>query len=128
MLYVLELVHLIAAAVWLGGLVTLGASVAALRRAGVDREALRAVARMVARVSWAAMGVAVITGLLRVHFLYISWSYSRLHIKIGLVTVAIALALFHQLTARRSSAAARGIVQLVILLVSLAIFAAAVAL
>ena len=38
------------------------------------------------------------------------------------------LAGIHQLTARRSSPAVRGVIQLLILIVSLAIFAAAVAL
>lgn len=128
MLYGLELVHLIAAAVWLGGLITLAATVAALRRAGAERDTLRAVARQFARISWLAMATAVITGLLRVHHLRISWSYGRLHLKLGLVALVIAVALIHQLTARRSSPAVRGVVQLVILALSLAIFAAAVAL
>jgi putative copper export protein len=125
-IYTLELLHLIAAAVWLGGLITLGAAVAALRRAGVDREVLRAVARQFARVSWVAMAVAVITGLVRAHLLHVSWSYGRLHLKLGLVALVIVTALVHQLTARRSSAAVRGVVQLVILALSLGIFAAAV--
>lgn len=128
MLYWLELIHLIAAAVWLGGLITLAASVAALRRIGVERETLRALARQFARVSWSALAIAVVTGLLRVYYLRVSWSYPRLHLKLALVGAVIALALIHQLTARRTSAAVRGVIQLVILLLSLAVFAAAVAL
>ena len=37
--------HLLAASVWTGGLIVLGALVVALRRAGVEREVLRAAAR-----------------------------------------------------------------------------------
>ena len=54
--------HLVSASVWVGGLITLGALVAAVRREGVDRSVLRAMARMFGRVSWTAMGLAVATG------------------------------------------------------------------
>lgn len=51
-LAVVRWVHLVAAAVWLGGLITLAALVVALRREGADRALLQASARMFARVSW----------------------------------------------------------------------------
>ncbi len=118
--------HLVAAAVWTGGLIVLGALVAALRREGAPRGLLQASARQFARVSWAAMGVAVVTGVVQVQYFGFTWSYGRLHLKLTLVVVVVILALGHQLTARRSSSAVRGVMQLLILLVSLGIFAAAV--
>lgn len=122
----LRLVHLLAAAVWTGGLVTLGALVPALRKAGADREMLRAAARRFGVVSWTAMGVAVATGLLQVFAMQLPWTYGRLHVKITLVIVAIGLAGFHQATAKRASPAARGVVQALILAVSIGIFGVAV--
>jgi len=121
-------VHLVAAAVWTGGLITLAALVVALRKAGAERSHLQAAARQFARVSWVAMAVAIGTGLAQVVLMRLPWSYGRLHVKIGLVALAVVLAGAHQLTARRSSPAARGVIQGLILLVSLGIFAAAVAL
>lgn len=125
-------IHLLSAAVWTGGLIVLGASVAALRRAGADRAQLVAVARMFSRVSWTAMGLAVVTGI---------WQLLRfgepasnpatpfgraLLVKLLLVGLAAGLALWHQMTASSISARTRGLVQAVILVVSIAIFAAAV--
>lgn len=117
--------HLVAASVWVGGLITVGALVPALRRAGADRELLQAMARQFGRVSWTAMGLAVLTGAWQA----IDYLGSPvLPIKIGLVALAAALALWHQLGARNQSPMFRGILQGAILLVSLGIVAAAVAL
>lgn len=125
--------HLIAAAVWVGGLLTLGALVPAARRAGADREVLRAMARQFGRVSWTAMAVLITTGGIQLSRLGFSLSDDTdyavtLFIKLTLVGVAVSLALIHQLTARSSSPAARGAIQGGILIASLAIVAAAVAL
>ena len=119
-------VHLVAASVWTGGLIVLAALVVALRKAGVDVEVLRATARQFGRVSWTAMAVALVTGVAQVHMMGMAWSYGRLHWKLGLVALVVVAALYHQLTARKSSPAVRGIIQLVILVLSLAVFAAAV--
>lgn len=118
-------VHLLAVSVWTGGLVVLAALIVTLRRAGADIELLRSVARQFARVSWTAMVVACVTGLWQVHLMRMSWSYGRLHLKLGLVALVVATALVHQLTARRASAAVRGITQLAILVLSVLIFGAA---
>lgn len=125
--------HLLAAAVWTGGLITLGALIPALRKAGADRSVLQAAARQFGRVSWSAMGVAVVTGVIQLLRLDLGTSMrtafgQRLFIKLLLVGLAAALALGHQLTARRTTPAVRGIIQGLILLLSLGIFAAAVAL
>ena len=120
--------HLIAAAVWTGGLIVLGALIVTLHRAGVDREVLRAAGRQFARVSWPAMVIAVATGVAQVEIMAFDWGYGRLHLKLGLVATAIVVALAHQLTARRTTPAVRGLLEGTVLLLSLAIFAAAVAL
>lgn len=119
-------VHLLAAATWTGGLLTLAALVPALRRAGADRSMLQAAARQFGRVSWTAMAVSVITGLWQVDRL--SYPWGALGWKLTLVAIAISLALVHQLTARGTPASVRGAIQGVILLVSLGIFWAAVSL
>jgi uncharacterized membrane protein len=127
-LLVLRWLHLLAAATWTGGLIVLAALVVALRRAGAERALLQAAARQFGRVSWAAMAVALATGVAQVQLYGYSWSYGRLHVKLGLVALTVLLAAYHQRTAPRSSPAARGIVQLLILIASLAVFGAAVAL
>ena len=124
----LRYVHLLAASVWVGGLIVLAALVPALRKVGASRDQLRAAARRFSHVSWVAMAVAVATGVGQVFALGIPWTYGRLHLKIGMVALAILIAGFHQVTARKSSAAARGVVQLLVMLASLGIVAAAVAL
>lgn len=127
-LLVLRWVHLVAAATWTGGLIVLAALVVALRRAGAERSLLQAAARQFGTVSWAAMGVALATGVAQVHLLGWPWSYGRLHTKLGLVVLTVVLAGYHQRTASRSSPAVRGVVQLLIVIASLAVFGAAVAL
>jgi putative copper export protein len=125
-LLVLRWLHLVAAATWTGGLIVLAALVLALRRAGAERSLLQATARQFGKVSWAAMAVALATGVAQVELHGWPWTYGRLHAKLGLVALTVALALWHQRTAATSSPAARGIVQLLILLASLAVFGAAV--
>lgn len=127
-LLVLRWLHLVAAATWTGGLIVLAALVLALRRAGAERSLLQATARQFGKVSWVAMAIALGTGIAQVELYGWPWTYPRLHTKLGLVGLTVALALYHQRTASKSSPAARGIVQLLILLSSLAVFGAAVAL
>ena len=121
----LKWVHLLGAAVWTGGLITLAALVVALRRAGADRPMLQAAARQFGRLSWTALGVAVVTGLWQMEL--IGYAYSDITLKLSLVITAGVLALIHQLTARNTSATVRGAIQGVILVVSVLIFGAAVA-
>ena len=123
---IVKWVHLIAAAVWTGGLIVLAFLVLGIRRVTDDRTVLQAAARMFGVVSWTAMGVAIIAGT----WLYTEWGlpWSRFLLKGTLIAAAIIIAFVHQITARRTSPAVRGIVQLVILIVSTGIFGAAVAL
>jgi hypothetical protein len=112
--------------VWTGGLITLGALVVAARRAGADREVLQAMARGFGRVSWTALTISLLTGTLQVERLGFDWADGALTLKLTLVFLAAGLAYVHQLTARRTSPAVRGIIQAVILVLSIAIFGAAV--
>ena len=123
---VLRWVHLVAAAIWLGGMITLAALVGALRRSGAERDTIVAAARAFARISWAALLVAIATGLAQVHVLALPWSYHPLHLKVGLVGLTAIVALVHVRLARRLSPAARGVLEATLLLLSLGIFAAAV--
>ena len=123
---IVKWIHLLAAAVWTGGLIVLAFLVTAIRRVTDDREVLRASARAFGVVSWSAMGVALVAG---------TWLYtegglpwSRFALKGTLIATAIVLTFIHQITARRTSPPVRGIIQLAILLVSIGIFGAAVAL
>ena len=92
---------------------------------GVDRSVLQAMARMFSRLSWSAMGVAFLTG---------AWmsidliGEPALAVKLATVAVTAALAAYHQVAARNQSARTRGILQGLILISSLGIVAAAVAL
>jgi putative copper export protein len=123
-----HLLHLIAAAIWLGGMITLAVLVGALRRAGVDRPVIQAAARAFARVSWPALAVAIATGLAQVHMLRLPWSYRALEFKLGLVAATALVALVHVRLARRLGPAARGALEATLLLLTLGIFAAAVSL
>jgi uncharacterized membrane protein len=122
----LKWVHLLAAAVWTGGMIVLGFLVIAIRKTTSDIEVLRSMARTFAWVSWAAMAAAVITGIINYTSLALPWS--RFSLKGTLIILSIALALWHQLTAKRSSPAVRGIGQGMILILAVAIFGAAVVL
>lgn len=121
----LKWIHLLAAATWTGGLIILGPLVVALRRAGAERTHLQAVARAFARATWTALGVAVITGVWQV--LGLGYAWGSLVPKIGFVALAAGLALFHQLTAKRTSAATRGVFQGAVLATSILVFGVAVA-
>lgn len=122
----LRWIHLVAAAVWLGGMVTLAVLVGALRRAGAERTIIVAAARAFARVSWVALAVAIATGLAQVHVLVLPWTYRALQVKVTLVAVTAVVALVHVRFARRLGPRGRGALEATLLLLSLAIFAAAV--
>ena len=122
----LKWIHLLAAAVWTGGMIVLAFLVVAVRKTSSDVEVIRAMARAFAWVSWAAMGVAILTGI--VNYTSLGPGWSRFSLKGTLIILSIALALWHQLTAKRSSPAVRGMGQGMILILAVAIFGAAVVL
>ena len=122
-------VHLIAAAVWVGGQITVAALVPALRRAGAGAEQIRAAARRFGVVAWSAIGVSVATVIVQLIRLdYPTGGNTTLAVKLLLVGIAVAVAWFHQLIARNASPALRGALEGSLLLLALAIVAAAVAL
>ena len=123
---IVKWVHLLAAAVWTGGLIVLAFLVGAIRKQTDDIEVLRAAARRFGVVSWNAMGVAVTAGVWMYTELGLPWN--RFDVKGGLIVLAVVLSAVHQFTAKRTSPALRGIIQLAILVVSVGIFGAAVAL
>jgi putative copper export protein len=99
--------HVLAAAVWVGGQLTLAGLLPELRRLG--GEATARVARAFARLSWPAFGVLVLTGIWNVTAVHASNSSSAwkavLFVKIGVVVLAGVGAWLHQrATARRSLA------------------------
>jgi uncharacterized membrane protein len=117
--------HLIAASIWVGGLFTLGAVVATLRAHDVERPVLRAVARRFGQLSWAAMAVAVLSG----GWMAIDYiDQPILAVKMGLVALTAGLAAWHQFAAENQTPKMRGILQALILVSSLAVVAAAIAL
>jgi putative copper export protein len=125
---VLRFVHLLSAATWVGGLIVLGSIAAALRRAGTGPDQMRAMARAYGRVAWPAMVFAVVTGFWQAGRLDADMGDAAMVTKMLLVVATVAAAGVHQLTARLSPPAFRGAVQGLILLLSLATVAAAVAL
>lgn len=125
-LEILKWIHLLAAAVWTGGLIVLAFLVDAIRKQTDDREILRAMARRFGVVSWTALGIAIVTGFAMYTDYDLPWS--RFQTKGTLIVIVVVLALVHQFTAKKSSPAVRGILQMAILIVSVLIFGAAVAL
>jgi uncharacterized membrane protein len=126
-LEIAKLTHLLAAAVWGGGVIVLGFLVGAVRAATDDREVLRAMARRYGVVSWVALAVALGSGL----WLYytVGWADPKLfEVKWSLITIVIVVTGVHQIFAKRMSPAWRGITQVVILILTIGVFAAAVSL
>lgn len=106
-------------------MVTLSMLVVALRRAGNSRDTLRVAARSFAQLPWGAMAEALTTGFLQVWLRGIPWAYAPLQWKFTAVATAVVLSAIHHATARNSGAAARSMIQLLILVASIAIFVAA---
>ncbi len=115
--------HVLGATVWVGGLIVLAGLVPALRRATDDREVLRVMARRFGVISWSALGLQVITGLVMAVD-RLPWSAS-LSWKVGLVIMSVVLAVWHTRMARDQSPAVRGAIQGAILVLALVILALA---
>ncbi len=108
-------------------MITVAAIVPALRSNGVSRDQLRAMARRFGSTSWVAMAVAVITGILQILRLDVELT-GALATKLVLVGVVITVAFVHRQMARRAGPALRGALEGALLVISLGILAAAVAL
>ncbi|HSM01642.1 MAG TPA: hypothetical protein VK960_04260 [Acidimicrobiia bacterium] len=122
-------IHIVAAAVWVGGQITVAALVPALRRAGATSEQIRAAARRFGVVAWTAIGVSVASGIIQlVRLDYPTRGNTALLVKLVLVGLAVAIAWLHQMIARGAPPALRGALEATLLLLALAVVAAAVAL
>jgi len=119
--------HLLAATVWVGGMITVAAIVPALRSNGVSRKQLQAMARRFGAVSWLAMAVAITTGIAQIFRLDVELT-GALAAKLILVGAAVMLAFAHREIARNAGPAWRGVMEGALLMVGLGILAAAVAL
>lgn len=102
--------HVLAAAVWVGGQITLAGLLPDLRALGGD--ATVRVARAFARLSWPAFGVLVLTGIWNVTAVHASHATSAwktvLFVKIVVVVLAGLAAGLHQRSTSRKGLAAWG--------------------
>ena len=117
--------HLLAATVWVGGLITLAVTISGVRRVTDDRSVIGVIARRFGVLSWTAMAVLVLTGLIQTSSY--GWS-GLLMVKAALVLASIILTVWHSLGARTQLPAIRGMIQGMILILALVILALAVAL
>ena len=102
--------HVLAAAIWVGGQIVLGGLVPTIRKAAP--EATPVVARAFARIAWPAFVVLVVTGiwnLSEISFSARSTEYqATLLIKIALAAVSGTAAAVHQLGRTRAALAVGG--------------------
>jgi putative copper export protein len=117
--------HLLGATVWVGGLIVLAATMSAVRNVTDDRRVIGVIARRFAALSWIALAVLVVTGLIQTSDY--GWS-GLLMVKVSLVLASMILAVWHTVSARTQLPAIRGMIQAVILILALIILALAVAL
>jgi putative copper export protein len=101
--------HVLAAAVWVGGQITLAALVPVLRRAGVDVP--RMAARRFGNVAWVAFVVLVGTGAWNIaayDHTDASGYHATLGVKLGFVVLSGVGALVHQVGRSRAALAVGG--------------------
>jgi putative copper export protein len=103
-------IHVLAAAIWVGGQIVLGALVTTLRKAAPDATAV--VARAFARIAWPAFAVLVLTGiwnLTEVAFSSRSTAYQvTLLVKLVLAAISGVAAAVHQIGRSRLALALGG--------------------
>ncbi len=118
-------IHLLAATVWIGGLIVLGGLIPAVRNVTDDRRVIQAMARRFGVISWTALGTLVLTG----GVLAVDHVWNRtLILKVGFVLITALLAAWHTIAAREQSPRIRGIIQGAILALGLVILGLATAL
>ncbi|MBI5157650.1 MAG: hypothetical protein HZA58_06485 [Acidimicrobiia bacterium] len=121
--------HVLAASVWVGGMITVAALVPLLRKSGVDRPVIQAAARRFGAVAWMALSVSAVTGVVQLSRLGVEVRGNTiLMAKLALVGLSIGLTFVHQQIAREVSPAMRGAMEAVLLLLGLGILFAAVSL
>ena len=117
--------HLLAATVWVGGLITLAVVMSGVRSVTDERPVLAAIARRFGVLSWLAMTVLVVTGLIQAADY--GWG-GLLLVKVSLVLASILLSIWHSLGAHSQLPARRVTIQATILILALVILGLAVAL
>ena len=122
---VVAYLHLLGAAVWVGGLILLASTMSAVHNVTDDRRVIGAIARRFAALSWIALAVLVATGLIQAT--EYGWT-GLLMVKVSLVLAALILIIWHTLGARTQLPAIRGMIQGSILILGLVILGLAVAL
>jgi len=121
--------HVLAAAVWVGGMITVAALVPVLRKAGVERAVIQAAARRFGAAAWTALTVSAVTGVIQLSRLGVEVRGNTvLMTKLALVGLSVGLTFVHQEIARDVSPALRGIMEGMLLLLGLGILYAAVSL
>jgi putative copper export protein len=121
---VLLYVHLIAATVWVGGLIVMAGLVPSIRASTDDRTVIQNVAKRFGLISWTALTVLVLTGMSMV---LIGFNLSTaLTTKIGLVLVSAVLAAWHTVSASSQTPRTRGLIQAMILVLGLIIVGIAI--
>jgi len=121
--------HVLAASVWVGGMLTVAALVPLLRKSGVERPVIQAAARRFGAVAWMAISVSAVTGVIQLSRLGIEVRGNTvLMAKLALVGLSVGLTFVHQEIARDVSPAMRGAMEAVLLLLGLGILFAAVSL
>lgn len=121
--------HVLAAAVWVGGMITVAALVPVLRRAGVERSVIQAAARRFGAAAWVAISISAVTGVVQLSRLQVEVRGNTvLMAKLALVGLSVGLTFVHQELARDVSPAVRGIMEGTLLLLGLGILYAAVSL
>lgn len=118
-------IHILAATVWIGGLIVVAAVIPAIRDVTDDRTVIRAIASRFGVVSWTALGLLVLTGAWMAADR--SWD-ATLVIKVVLVLISAALAGWHTVFASRQTPATRGAIQALILILALVILGLALSL
>jgi putative copper export protein len=115
-------IHILAAAIWVGGQFTLAGLVPTAR--GLGQEAPRALARAFARIQWPAYGVLLITGIWNVSATHAgqpsAWQ-AVLGVKIGVVLVAGLAAWLHTRAGTKAAVAAWGAITAVTSVAALAL-------
>jgi len=115
-------IHLLAATVWVGGLIVMAGLVPAVREVTDDRSVIQAMARRFGVISWVALGVLVFTG---AALAIDNWSQTLI-VKIGLVLLVTMIAAWHSVMGNAQSARTRRATQGVIVALSLLILWAAI--
>jgi putative copper export protein len=85
-------IHLLAAAVWVGGQIVLGGLVPRVRK--TNPEALKTIANGFARVAWPALAVTVVTGMWNILDTDVSAMDTSYHVTLGVKIVLVMLAGF----------------------------------